>query len=108
MSYLLQLHVIEVGTPATGNTAFTKKNVDVFYPAEATADFPVAMQASSKHGIIYLVTKFGYVHLYDAETAVCLYMNRISNETIFVTSIYEPTQGIIGVNRKGQVTHLLY
>ncbi len=52
---------------------------------------------------MYLVTKYGYVHLYDIETAVCIYMNRISSETIFVTAVYEMTHGIIGVNRKGQV-----
>lgn len=31
-------------------------------------------------------------------------MNRISGDTIFVTAPHEPTDGIIGVNRKGQVT----
>jgi hypothetical protein len=30
-------------------------------------------------------------------------MNRISGDTIFVTAPHEPTSGIIGVNRKGQV-----
>ena len=39
-----KLHIIEVGQPATGNQAFTKKNVDVFFPPEAQGDFPVAMQ----------------------------------------------------------------
>ena len=38
------------------------------------------------------------------ETGVCIYMNRISSETVFVTAPHEPTSGIIGVNRKGQVT----
>ena len=58
---------------------------------------------SSKHGVAYLITKYGYVHLYDIESGVCIYMNRISAETIFVTAPHEPTSGIIGVNRKGQV-----
>lgn len=61
------------------------------------------MQVSTKYDVIYLITKFGYVHIYDIETATCIYMNRISGETIFVTAVYEPTSGIIGVNRKGQV-----
>ncbi|VDN52328.1 unnamed protein product [Dracunculus medinensis] len=98
-----KLHIIEVGTTTTQNKPFQKKQVDVYYPAEAASDFPVAMQASSKQGIVYLVTKYGYVHLYDIETAVCIYMNRISSETIFVTAEYTITEGIIGVNRKGQV-----
>ena len=41
-----QLHVIEVGTPASGNQPFQKKAVDVFFPPEAQTDFPVAMQVS--------------------------------------------------------------
>ena len=58
---------------------------------------------SAKHDVIYLITKFGYVHLYDLETGTCIYMNRISGETIFVTAVHEASSGIIGVNRKGQV-----
>ena len=50
-----------------------------------------------------MITKHGYVHLYDLETGTCLYMNRISADTIFVTAPYEATSGIMGVNRKGQV-----
>ncbi|GFZ51649.1 LOW QUALITY PROTEIN: Clathrin heavy chain [Saitozyma sp. JCM 24511] len=97
-----KLHVVEVGHQAP-NPPFPKKAVDVFFPPEATNDFPVAMQVSQKHGIIYLVTKFGFIHLYDIESGACIYMNRISGETIFTTAEYEQLNGIIGVNRKGQV-----
>ncbi len=41
------------------------------------------MQVSKKHGIIFVVTKFGFIHLYDLEFGVCVYMNGISGETIF-------------------------
>jgi clathrin heavy chain len=98
-----KLHVIEVGTPASGNQPFQKKAVDVFFPPEAQTDFPVAMQVSTKYDVVYLITKFGYIHLYDLETGTCIYMNRISGETIFVTAVHEMSSGIIGVNRKGQV-----
>ncbi|RWS28918.1 clathrin heavy chain 1-like protein [Leptotrombidium deliense] len=98
-----KLHVIEVGQAPAGNQPYPKKAVDVFFPPEAQNDFPVAMQVSSKYDIIYLITKYGYIHLYDIETGICIYMNRISADTIFVTAPYDPTSGIIGVNRKGQV-----
>lgn len=98
-----KLHIIEVGAPAEGNTNFAKKTVDVFFPAEAPNDFPVAMQASNEHGLIYMITKYGYIHLYDIESGTCIYMNRISGDTIFVTAPHEASNGIIGVNRKGQV-----
>lgn len=35
-----------MGQPPQGNTPFTKKAVDVFFPPEAQNDFPVAMQVS--------------------------------------------------------------
>ncbi|CAF4800880.1 unnamed protein product [Pieris macdunnoughi] len=98
-----KLHIIEVGQPPAGNTAFHKKAVDVFFPAEAQNDFPVAMQVSPKYDVIYLITKYGYIHMYDIESGTCIYMNRISSDTIFVTAPHESTGGIIGVNRKGQV-----
>ncbi|KAK8847678.1 hypothetical protein IAR55_005537 [Kwoniella newhampshirensis] len=97
-----KLHIVEIGHQAP-NPPFQKKAVDVFFPPEATNDFPVSLQVSSKHGIIYLVTKFGFIHLYEIETGQCIYMNRISGETIFTTAEYELLSGIIGVNRKGQV-----
>lgn len=50
-----------------------------------------------------LRAQFGYLHLYDLETATLVYMNRISAETIFVTAAHEASGGIMGVNRKGQV-----
>lgn len=98
----LQLHVVEIDHQAS-NPVYAKKAVDVFFPPEATNDFPVAMQVSQRYGIVYLVTKYGFIHLYDLETGTCIYMNRISGETMFVTCEQEATGGIIGVNRKGQV-----
>ncbi|KAK3059449.1 hypothetical protein LTS18_010848, partial [Coniosporium uncinatum] len=100
-----KLHVVEVDHQAS-NPVFQKKAVDVYFPPEATNDFPVAMQVSEKYKIVYLVTKYGFIHLYDLETATCIFMNRISSETIFVTSPDSESAGIVGVNRKGQVLSL--
>ncbi|EGN91992.1 hypothetical protein SERLA73DRAFT_99912 [Serpula lacrymans var. lacrymans S7.3] len=97
-----KLHVVEIDHTAP-DPPFVKKAVDVYFPPEATNDFPVAMQVSKKHGIIYLVTKYGFIHLYDLESGACVYMNRISGETIFVTAEHEASNGIIGVNKRGQV-----
>ena len=94
--------MLEVGGPV-GEKTFDKRSVEMFFPADAAADFPVAMQIGPKYDVIYLITKFGYIHLYDVESGTCIYMNRISTETIFVTAPYTETSGIIGINKKGQV-----
>ncbi|KAI6378385.1 hypothetical protein MCOR25_002254 [Pyricularia grisea] len=97
-----KLHIVEVDKPEA-NPAFAKKNVDVYFPAEAVNDFPVAVQVSQKYGVIYLVTKYGFIHLYDLENGTCIFMNRISSETIFTTSPDADSTGIVSINRKGQV-----
>ena len=61
------------------------------------------LQVSIKNNIVYLITKYGYVHLYDIETGTLIYQNRISADTIFVTAQHDASNGIIGVNRRGQV-----
>jgi clathrin heavy chain len=100
-----RLHVIEVGAdkkPA-GAPKFDKKLEDIYYPPEMTTDFPVALQMSSKYSIAYLVTKMGYVHLYDVESGHALYMNRISESTVFATTPNTANGGLLGVNRQGRV-----
>lgn len=97
-----KLHIVEVDH-AEANPAFTKKSVDVFFPPEAANDFPVALQVSRRYGIVYLMTKYGFVHLYDLETGACIYMNRVSGETVFVAAEHKSANGIIAVNRRGQV-----
>ena len=59
-----------------------------------------------KYQIVYLVTKHGYVHLYDIESAKCLYTRRVSDETIFVTAPTKVQHGFMGINRKGQVVSI--
>ena len=86
-----QLHVIEVspGARPEGAAPFGKKASDIYFLPEAAQDFPVAMHVSKKYHCIYMVTRFGYLHLYDLESATLIYMNRISAETIFVTTAHE-------------------
>jgi clathrin heavy chain len=96
-----KLFVIEVGTPS--EVPFQKKQVDIYFPAEAAQDFPVAMQVSEKYGVLYMITKFGYIHIFHITTAKLVYMNRISADTIFATAPHTSTGGILGVNRSGQV-----
>ncbi|KAK8050053.1 clathrin heavy chain [Apiospora phragmitis] len=97
-----KLHIVEIDKP-DANPAFQKKAVDIYFPPEATNDFPVAMQVSQKYGVIYMVTKYGFIHLYDLETGATIFMNRISSETIFTTCSDSESAGIVGINRKGQV-----
>lgn len=86
-----------------GGGGYEKKSTDIYFPAQAEQDFPVAMQISRKFNTVYMITKFGYIHIFDLGSGKLIYMNRISGDTIFVTTPQRSTGGILGVNRKGQV-----
>eukprot|EP00055_Hartaetosiga_balthica_P005740 m.17283 g.17283 ORF g.17283 m.17283 type:complete len:1668 (+) comp4760_c0_seq1:19-5022(+) len=98
-----KLRIIEVGGPAAGGKAFPKVATDIAFAPDAAQDFPVAMEASEKYRVVFLITKFGYLHMYDIATGSRIFMNRISKDTIFVSSANRSNGGIIGVNREGRV-----
>lgn len=96
------LHIIEIDH-VEGNPPFPKKTVDIFFPPDATNDFPVSLQASDDYGIVYVLTKYGFIHLYDLESGSNLFVNRISAEPVFTAAPYNDGKGIIAINKAGQV-----
>lgn len=96
-----KMHIVEIDH-VEGQPTFAKKQVDVFFPAEAGADFPVAHVISKVYGIIYVVTKLGFIHLYDADSGSVIFMNRISADPVFAACDFAE-KGIMVINRKGQV-----
>lgn len=96
------LHIIEIDH-VDGNPEFTKKSVDIFFPPDATNDFPISLQTSDKYGIIYILTKYGFIHLYDIETGSNLFVNRITADPVFTAAPYNNGTGIITINKSGQV-----
>lgn len=97
-----KLHIVEIDHQE-GNPVYQKKAVDLYFPPELPNDFPVSVEVSDKYGIIYIITKYGLIHLYDLESGVCIFMNRISSDSVFTATKYDATSGIIAINRKGQV-----
>ncbi|XP_071092944.1 clathrin heavy chain 1-like [Haliotis cracherodii] len=99
-----KVYVIELGPYKTGN--FAPRNVyhHVQYLDDYDRyDFPVSLQVSSKYGLLFMITKYGYLYLCDMETASCLCCTRVSTDIIFASALNNETQGILGVTRGGQV-----
>lgn len=99
-----KIHVIELGPYKQGNFA-PRNNYDhvQFYDGADTYDFPVSLHVSEKYGLLFTITKYGYLYLSDMETAACLCCNKISNFIMFTSTLNTDTQGIMGVTRGGQV-----
>lgn len=95
-----KLFIMEVPSKnATG--LFARVNTPIQY---ALDDFPVSMQVNEKLAVLYIITRKGLLYLVDVETGQQLYVNRISQEAIFISAPHEATHGLIGINNKvGQV-----
>lgn len=97
-----QLFVMEVGREQKEGK-FALKPQPIPVPPDATNDFPVAMQASQEQGIVYMLSKAGYLYLFDIFSGRCLYRARITQGTIFVTCAAS-AGGILCITaRQGQV-----
>eukprot|EP00118_Oscarella_pearsei_P011870 m.83081 g.83081 ORF g.83081 m.83081 type:complete len:1379 (+) comp36330_c0_seq5:480-4616(+) len=94
-----KLRVVELGKARSHHKRFKKPEDIVFSPG----DFPFALHISDRYDVIFLVTKHGYVHLYHLETGDCIYRGYISSQTILATAMHNPSSGVIGVNKRGQV-----
>lgn len=99
-----KVHVIELGPYKPGN--FAPRNVYDhlhFLDDLERYDFPVSLQVSTEYGLLFVVTKYGYLYMCDMETAMCLCCTRIAVDVIFTSTLNTDTQGILGVTRTGQV-----
>lgn len=99
-----KINIVEVDHNAA-NPAFPKRLIPIHWPAEGTGDFPLGIHIAHKYGILVVITKFGFIHLHDLETGTALFLNRISEETVFTTARDDQGTGVVVINKRGQVLH---
>ena len=93
-----RLHIIDLS-----RTTSFKVTQDVQMPPDNPTDFAVALHMSDKHGVVYAVTKAGNGLIFDIQTGTLLFLNKVSQDSIFIGIGSERTGGMLFVNRKGQV-----
>ncbi|CCH62980.1 hypothetical protein TBLA_0I03250 [Henningerozyma blattae CBS 6284] len=98
-----ELRIIEIEHDQSQPISYTKKTLDIFFPPDAINDFPLTVKISEKFGIIYLLTKYGFIHLYELETGTNLFVNRITADSVFVATSFDNGNGLACINKKGQV-----
>lgn len=102
-----KLQIIEVGKQGPG--AFRLAPTELPVPAAgsdpaAASDFPVSMQASKKHDVLYILTKAGYAYLFDIPSGGVIFRHKISDMPVFASAVHEATGGVLAVTaRTGQV-----
>jgi len=99
-----KLYVREVGRDPAKGAAFGIQPAAIPIPAEAAADFPVSIQVDQKDEIAFMITKMGYIYMFDIHSGKTIYRARALNDTVFVTCPQESTGAVFGITvRKGQV-----
>eukprot|EP00761_Pharyngomonas_kirbyi_P011776 gb/GECH01011802.1/.p1 GENE.gb/GECH01011802.1/~~gb/GECH01011802.1/.p1 ORF type:complete len:1690 (+),score=396.56 gb/GECH01011802.1/:1-5070(+) len=87
---------------SAGEASFSAKSATIKF--SSPQDFPVALQASSKYGVTFIITRAGFLFVYDIETATCLFTKQITNDPMFASAKYGDDDGLVGVtNKSGQV-----
>ena len=95
---------MEVGRDKTapgGVFRVTPQNIPL--AADAPNDFPVTMNVSTKHDMLYMISKMGYLFLFDILSGKAIYRARITTDTVFCSCEHTATGGILCITRGGQV-----
>ena len=71
-----KLHIMEVGNPAPGQQKI-KRSADI--QIQDSNDFPVLMQDCPKYGVLFIITKAGFLYMYEVSTASLLYRQKITD-----------------------------
>lgn len=70
---------------------------------ETNNDFPVIQHVSHTHGLLYIVTKFGYLYVYEIPGGNQIQKSKISQSNIFIGSVNRKTDGVYVINKVGHV-----
>ena len=61
------------------------------------------MQDCPKYGVVFIITKMGFLYMYEVSTAALLYRQKVTDQLCFVATRNEKTDGMIVINRAGQI-----
>mmetsp|Transcript_185 Transcript_185/g.179 ORF Transcript_185/g.179 Transcript_185/m.179 type:complete len:1699 (-) Transcript_185:18-5114(-) len=96
------LRIMEIGNP-NGSDGKFKQSAQFTYAPEAQGDFPVVVHAVEKSGILFVITKLGYLFVYVIGSAALIYRQKITASLIFRSVKNSKTDGAICCNRDGQL-----
>ncbi|KRX74458.1 Clathrin heavy chain 2 [Trichinella sp. T6] len=82
--------------------SFVKKAISFSFPQRRRDDFPVAMQANDKYGILFVITSHGYLHVFDVNDSICLYEGMFTSYPVVLLTAYKDN-GIVCVNEMGYI-----
>lgn len=102
-----KLFVMEVGRDPSKGAPFRLQPTVIPVPPEAAADFPVSLVIDAKDDVAFLLSKMGFVYLFDIASGKTMFRTRITQETVFVTCPQSSTGMVFGITvRTGKVLRI--
>eukprot|EP00929_Paragymnodinium_shiwhaense_P056354 TRINITY_DN2820_c0_g1_i2.p1 TRINITY_DN2820_c0_g1~~TRINITY_DN2820_c0_g1_i2.p1 ORF type:complete len:1724 (-),score=606.43 TRINITY_DN2820_c0_g1_i2:339-5510(-) len=98
-----KLHIMDILKNRGEGAAPYKVQTVVQMPPEAPGDFAVGLHLSEKHGVVYMITKAGFMLVFDVATGTQLMSTRVSQDAVFISTGSVKSGGAIFINRKGLV-----
>ncbi|EJD36485.1 clathrin heavy-chain terminal domain-containing protein, partial [Auricularia subglabra TFB-10046 SS5] len=100
-----ELRITEINRD--GESAFGHRVFPLNFSPDAFDDYPLSLHVSQPHGIIFLTTAMGYVHLYDMESGVQLLRQRITHRNVLTTARNEDGTGIILIDEDHRASRVV-
>jgi clathrin heavy chain len=99
-----RLFVMEVGRDPSKGQPHRLPPTTIPVPPEAATDFPVSLVVDAKNDLAFLLSKMGFVYMFDIHSGKTMFRTRITQETMFVTCAQESTGAVFGITvRTGRV-----
>jgi clathrin heavy chain len=80
----------------------------IVFPETNPGDFPLVLSASDSRGVLFMLTKEGFFHMYDGLSGKRLMANKVSAEHFFIGGPFEANGGVYGINKTGSVRSLSF
>eukprot|EP00456_Euglypha_rotunda_P063111 TRINITY_DN5328_c0_g1_i19.p1 TRINITY_DN5328_c0_g1~~TRINITY_DN5328_c0_g1_i19.p1 ORF type:complete len:229 (-),score=29.61 TRINITY_DN5328_c0_g1_i19:20-706(-) len=100
----MRLMILEVGVPKSDQKTAFKQQASLGIEA---ADFPVSMLPDNKYGSVFIITKMGFLLLYELQSGKRIFGERVSQYTMFASVEHLGDEGgIMTIDQSGRVAHL--
>ncbi|KAH3765970.1 clathrin heavy chain family protein [Pelomyxa schiedti] len=97
------LYILDL-VPGDPSNPFPRKMLEFQYTSD-TYDFPVGVQVC-KQEMAFVITKAGYLNVFQLSTGAALCHKRFTLDTVFLTLPSTDTSAFVAVTRKGQALTL--
>ncbi|KII65668.1 Clathrin heavy chain 1 [Thelohanellus kitauei] len=97
------LFIQEAGPPLQGNQPFLPQRIKMHPNQNNELDFPIALHTNKKCGILSILTRNGYIHLFDVQTKDFIFVNHMVQDTVLASADMAVDEGFVFITRSGYV-----